>query len=300
MRYNDIIMVKKPLFNVKSLKLLTQSCKGEQNMLGTRYEDYTDIGKKIPFILNKDITITPTSYSAEANWHDNLEIQICTEGCGTVMMDEKTVSFEKGEIVVVNSNVLHHTNTDKMIKYTCIIIDTEFCRRVNIDPTVLNFSPKIKSDVLSGLLEKLNEEYHNTKDVCHMARFNIILLEILSELRKKHTILAPQREIKKQSFEVVKMTIKYIRDNYNNKLLLDTIAKNVYTDKYLLSREFKKVTNQTIGNYINCLRCKKASEMIGDGECVSEAARKNGFTNMSYFTKTFKKYMGVLPSKFKK
>ena len=99
---------------------------------------------------------------------------------------------------------------------------------------------------------------------------------------------------------MVKMTIKYIRDNYSNKLLLEQIATNVYTDKYSLTREFKKVTNQTIVNYINSLRCKKASEMIKDGERVSEAARKNGFTNMSYFTKTFKQYMGVLPSEYKK
>ena len=166
-------------------------------MLGTRYEDYTGIGRKIPFLLNKDIIITPSSYSCEANWHDNLEIQICTEGSGTVMLDEKTIPINKGEIVIVNSNVLHHTNTDSEIKYTCIIIDTEFCRKVNIDPTVLTFCSKIKNDVLRGLIDELIEEYHNIENVCHLAELNIILLEVLSNLRKEHTILENKQEIKK-------------------------------------------------------------------------------------------------------
>ena len=160
------------------------------------------IGKKIPFILNKDITITPTSYSSEANWHDNLEIQICTEGCGTVMMDEKTVFFEKGEIVVVNSNVLHHTNTNKMIKYTCIIIDTEFCRRVNIDPTVLTFSPKIKSAVLSDLIEKLDcklivVSYNNTYKAGSISSVNTITIEqILTTLNKKGKVSVKEIDYK--------------------------------------------------------------------------------------------------------
>ncbi|MBR6603969.1 MAG: AraC family transcriptional regulator, partial [Clostridia bacterium] len=47
-------------------------------------------------------------------------------------------------------------------------------------------------------------------------------------------------------------------------------------------------------------RCKKASELISEGLSVSEAALKCGFSNMSFFTRTFREYIGCLPSKFNK
>ena len=105
-------------------------------------------------------------------------------------------------------------------------------------------------------------------------------------------------DTKKSHFEVIKKAIKYIRENYDKKLLLDEIAQNVYMDKYTLSREFKKTTNQTVVQYINSYRCKKASEYIADGMAVSQAALMCGFTNMSFFTKTFKRYMGCMPSRY--
>jgi hypothetical protein len=38
--------------------------------------------------------------------------------------------MERGDVVVVNSNVIHHTGTDSSLIYTCIIIRSDFCRAI--------------------------------------------------------------------------------------------------------------------------------------------------------------------------
>jgi AraC-like DNA-binding protein len=49
--------------------------------------------------------------------------------------------------------------------------------------------------------------------------------------------------------------------------------------------------------YINILRCEHARKMLQNGNYrVEEVAYLCGFDNMSYFSKTYKKYMGCLPS----
>lgn len=106
--------------------------------------------------------------------------------------------------------------------------------------------------------------------------------------------------MQKKSLETVRQTINFIRQNYNRTLSLDEISKNVLMDKYSISREFKKITAQTIFQYINNYRCKRAAELILSGKTVQEAAFMCGFHNMSYFTKVFKQYMRELPSKYKK
>ena len=56
----------------------------------------------------------------------------------------------------------------------------------------------------------------------------------------------------------------------------------------------------TVIEYVNILRCKEAKRLISEGQSVSEAAIASGFNNLSYFTRTYKKYVGELPSSNKK
>ena len=48
--------------------------------------------------------------------------------------------------------------------------------------------------------------------------------------------------------------------------------------------------------YINLLKCHQAQKFIRSGMNVSEAATELGFENLSYFTRTYKKYLNRLPS----
>ena len=138
-----------------------------------------------------------------------------------------------------------------------------------------------------------------TEDIFRTARLNEILIKMLIELREHYTLSKNEYNATKRSFDAVKCTIKFIRTNYERKISLDETAKNAFMDKYTLSREFKKLTGMTIVQYINSYRCKKAAEYITSGTSVSESARMCGFTNMSFFTKTFKLYMHKKPSEYK-
>ncbi|ELP5185316.1 helix-turn-helix transcriptional regulator, partial [Clostridium perfringens] len=70
--------------------------------------------------------------------------------------------------------------------------------------------------------------------------------------------------------------------------------------KYYTCRTFKEVTGKTILDYINHIRCINARNLIlYNGYTISESAYKSGFNNLSYFSKTYKKYMGLLPSEEK-
>lgn len=269
-------------------------------MLNTRYDIYTNNESNLPFMLYKNLKITPQNFTTSANWHENLEIQFCLDGNGIVLLDGEEYNITKGDIIVANSNVIHHMNTKSEVEYSCIIIDTSFCKQADIDTSELQFNSFFKDEKLFGLFRELNVAYSDTKNICRTAILRKIVLEILIMLRLNHTSSVTANRIKSHSYERVKNAIKIIRQEYNNKLTLEYIAKQVYTDKFTLSKEFKKLTQMTVVEYVNNYRTKKAAELIKDGMTVNEAARKCGFNNMSFFTKTFKSYMGALPSKYKK
>lgn len=266
-------------------------------MLGTRHEEYNSFTNGLPFVLNTNITRTCFNLSHENNWHENLEIQLCNEGSGNVLIDGQQYSFDKNDIVVVNSNAIHYTGTDEFLNYSCLIISTDFCRQIGIDPRYLTFKEKNKSQHLNNLINKLIQIYHDTDLPCRVARLNKTVIEILIELSEKYTVGVTPDCNKK--YEPVKSAISYIRKNYNRKLTLDEISKAVFLDKYALCREFKKLTGRTIVEYLNKYRCLKAAELITSGTGVAAAALACGFGNLSFFTKTFKRYIGKLPSEYK-
>ena len=61
--------------------------------MNLRYEEYTDIQRQLPFVLNKNINRTATLRSESQNWHENIEIQFCKAGAGFVLIDGKCHAF---------------------------------------------------------------------------------------------------------------------------------------------------------------------------------------------------------------
>lgn len=268
-------------------------------MIGARHEEYRNLIGDLPFSLGVDLERNSFNCSREQNWHENLEIQWCTAGQGVVLLNGEKYPFKQNDIVVVNSNVIHYTVTDDRIVYTCLIISAQFCKRFGIDYDVLEFSPFIQDAALTEQLQELIDAYSDDTAPFRVAKVNEILLRLLIYLAENHAVRKSSADPQVKNFNIIKATIRYIRENYNRKIGLDEISKAVFCDKFALCREFKKLTGQTVVSYTNQYRCLKAVECLTEGYTVAQTASLCGFENLSFFTKTFKRYMGNLPSAYK-
>ena len=268
-------------------------------MDGIRHEKYADAINGLPFSLGIDIERTPCNLSKEENWHENLEIQFFTEGEGTVLLNGKKHNIKKGDIVVVNSNIIHYTFTDSRLVYACIIISNEWCKTMNIDYNLIRFHSLIRSDELKTMILELIHIYSYREDILRTAKLNKLLIHIMVSLVENHCDFIASLPFQNKAFESVTSTIEFIHNNFNEKITLSQIAKCVLFDKYALCRAFKKYTGQTIFEYVNHYRCIKATDFLSKGYTVSRAAELCGFENHSFFTRTFKKYIGKTPSNYK-
>ena len=268
-------------------------------MIGIRYEEYDTQTDGIPFVLYDDLHRTPLTCSPAANWHDNIEIQFCIDGKGTVLIDGERYPFLPDDIMLVNSGAIHYTGTEESLIYTSILLDPTFCRRAGFEPTALFFEPRFRDSDCLALCREI-VQFYNTENIPHRyAELQILTLRLLILLSDKHT-LPPPKTKGVPTHDTVKNAIRYIRANYQNRITLDTLAAVVYTDKYHLTRIFRQLTQQTVVDYINQYRCRTAMTMIADGASVSAAAEACGFHNMSFFTKTFRRHIGCLPSDCKR
>ena len=79
------------------------------------------------------------------------------------------------------------------------------------------------------------------------------------------------------------------------------LAREMHLSQSQLFRKLKALTGQSIAIHIRSLRLRKARELIGNSELtIAEIAYSTGFSDPSYFTRTFSDLFGYPPSSVRK
>ncbi len=99
---------------------------------------------------------------------------------------------------------------------------------------------------------------------------------------------------------IIRKTLAFLNENYNKKVTLELVAKKMYLSPVYFSRVFKQETGVTFTQSLNKIRIEKACELIWtDRYRLTDIALMCGFEDQSYFTKVFKKILGVSPIQYK-
>ena len=98
---------------------------------------------------------------------------------------------------------------------------------------------------------------------------------------------------------IVNTIISYMNDNYMKAISLDRISKNTYLSPVYISKLFKELTGDSPINYLIKIRLSKAQELLREGHMTIKVIAKSvGYDDAYYFSKLFKKYYKLPPSKF--
>ena len=92
----------------------------------------------------------------------------------------------------------------------------------------------------------------------------------------------------------------YIQGHLSEKLTLDQIARQVYLSKSYLCRILREELDTTFTEYTNRLRIERSKLYLQRSSMsLTEIACAVGFEDQSYFTRIFKRQVGVPPGKYR-
>ncbi|NOZ62852.1 MAG: helix-turn-helix domain-containing protein [Calditrichaeota bacterium] len=104
-----------------------------------------------------------------------------------------------------------------------------------------------------------------------------------------------------QHFYILEKACNYIRENYSEKVALETVAKHVFVSPFYLSHLFKDDLNTTFGEFLTKTRIEAAKALLRDTDLsLSQIALEVGYPDQSYFTKVFKKVERITPKTFRR
>lgn len=101
--------------------------------------------------------------------------------------------------------------------------------------------------------------------------------------------------------KVTQCAIGYIEAHCHEPIYLETVARLCGLGRSRFSRVFKAEQGETFSRYLNRYRVARAMQLLRRrGASVIEVAFAVGFTNSSYFTHSFRRYSGMLPSDYRR
>lgn len=93
----------------------------------------------------------------------------------------------------------------------------------------------------------------------------------------------------------------YIENNYRERdVSLDDVSREVDISPYYFSKLFKEETGENFIEYITRIRIEKAKELLMETSySMKEICAQVGYSDPNYFSRSFKKNVGVTPTEYK-
>jgi YesN/AraC family two-component response regulator len=187
----------------------------------------------------------------------------------------------------------------------------EFCKDVKSD-LITNHIPFIMLTARSSIKNKI-EGLEIGADAYISKPFHIeILTAQIQNLLNQRELLKLKfsgnglrftsriKGIKKSEKQFLEKAEKIIDKNLTNSQFgVPDLGKGIGLSRMQLYRKLKSIRGLNANEFIREYRIKKAAQLMGTTELnVSEILFEVGFSNRSYFTKCFKKLLGVTPREY--
>ena len=95
--------------------------------------------------------------------------------------------------------------------------------------------------------------------------------------------------------------MNYLNHHFTENITVDQVANELFLNKDYISHVFKEETGFSVISYVISLRINQAKLLLSEtDQSVTDIAASCGYTDFTYFSKQFKKLVGMSPSQFRK
>ncbi len=103
-----------------------------------------------------------------------------------------------------------------------------------------------------------------------------------------------------RSSDIIKTAKRYIDEHFDKDISLDDVSRIVNISPYYFSKVFKEESGLNFIEYLTNIRIDKAKNLLENSDrSIKEICISCGYTDPNYFSRSFKKNVGVTPTEYK-
>ncbi len=278
-----------------------------------------------PFMLYDIQSDTTFSERVSCHWHEEVEILVIEQGNGRLYLGEEAFALKTGSICLIPSNALHLVTCEigEALDFYAIVFHPDLLYSLGNDIIQQKFlNPLFHQGVQFSTL------YETSRVINPAFAWEFMLREVLDEIHEafltkpygyellikaallkschlmiSHAIMNGEEPYVDSDYRtgLIKSIMKYLQENYDDTVTLEELERNFNISKGYLCRSFKSVTHMTPFEYLNYFRISKSTELLLETDReISQIALQTGFNNISYFNRTFQRFMHMTPREFRR
>ena len=283
------------------------------------YENYQE--KKdhtnLDFPYNTYLCSIPLDFElVPPHWHDEMEIIYIKKGRGIVYVDFKEYIVNSLSLVFILPGQLHSIEQyeDYTMDYENIIFDVSMVMSNKKDSVYIDFFrplthgkitvPTVFSQVypyFNDLVAPIDacDEICKTKPQGYELYIKSMLFQFFFILDNRCRNLKAQKNNRK-IIDKMKIIIKYVENNYAEKITIADIASVIGFSESHFMRYFKDTMGTSFIEYLKDYRLTMAARLLqSSDDSILTISQEVGFDNLSYFNRSFKSRYGMTPSQYR-
>lgn len=274
----------------------------------------------VQLFANRCSRVNPGDCVLYLHWHEHMEIILMRRGRAVFHIDSRPYEAGAEEIILIPGGSLHvgYALDEGDVDFDCIVLNPSLFNPWMHDPVhnqmivpylegrrhfpVKPEDPR-RRDQSRVWLEEAVEELS--------ARPQGYQLVVTSKLHLYFTLLAragmeegPEKPAHAAYFpnrEPFKRLIRRIEEHPGEAWSVEGASRFLNLTPFYFCRLFKQLTGRTFVEYIHVCRMNEARRLLQEsGMSVTEIAARVGCGNANYFTRLYKRYIGMTPSQTRK
>jgi AraC-like DNA-binding protein/mannose-6-phosphate isomerase-like protein (cupin superfamily) len=281
------------------------------NLIDSNRRYRVEFDPRFPFFVNLFSYDTPPPFAL--SWHEHLEIFVPCAGRGRFVMEDRTVPFCAGDVLVVDNLKLHgipqfqgESRRGMVIgflpEFVCGLgstpCDSEFLAPFRGD-AILRANDPLAPKLHDALLHLVSCYFESAQGVPSQAGCKAYLLEILYLLAARFgkSQTAQQKHVlEHERSRLLDKLRPFLSDNLSERVTVARAASAVNMSQSTFMKYFKRVTGRTFITYLTRLRLERAAELLEHTRLsIAEISYSVGFADQSYFDRVFRRHFSRTP-----
>jgi AraC family transcriptional regulator of arabinose operon len=258
--------------------------------------------------LINDFSLTAIGYYPHASFHDRERklgtnqyiLLYCTEGKGLIELESKKIPISPNTFFIIPKNVPHHYKSSVQDPWTIYwvhfkgkkadVIYTRYLNRTVTDGLTIPYTlNRVQS--FNEIYQLLEHSYHPLV----MEIVNVKLLEFIASFIYYEQINPAVLED-----DAITHSIRFMKENIRQLFTVENLARQQNLSVSHYTRLFKAKTGYTPIQYFNQLKIQLSCQYLYFSDRkIKEICNEIGFVDQYYYSRLFRKMVGISPAKYK-
>lgn len=252
------------------------------------------------------------------HWHEPFQFCVVLKGTVCFQLEHAQYTISQGDGIFINSQQLHMSKPINLdaASFLCVdihpkVIENDIgcliykkyvlpvIENSGLQAIFLSSSDSKGKEILDALTKV--HSFYEKQESGYELDMSILIMQLYKMLFFRFNLSNEAIETSNIRTDYLEAIFHYIWGKYSHKISLDMIAGYVHLSRSECCRYFKKMTGQSLFEYITLFRIDRSMDLLRNTEMsIANIAQAVGFQSQSYFTECFRKRLDMTPGDYRK